>query len=116
MPRNRTRSNPSNTERGERSTKIITRRRYTASHPDSGDETEDVVTGELQIFATEPAFVRVQHGMTISLGNYEFVRVDVALTVPCYTEDIDVTVHRVGEDVSAYLEDEVASYDEREGS
>lgn len=39
-------------------------------------------------FATEPASVRVSLGRTINLGNYEFLRVDVAFEVPCYKEEM----------------------------
>jgi hypothetical protein len=31
----------------------------------------------------EPAFVRVSIGKTISLGGYEFLRIDVSVTEPC---------------------------------
>ncbi len=36
----------------------------------------------------ESAHVRAGFGLTISLGNYEFARVDAAVTLPCLVEEI----------------------------
>lgn len=48
-------------------------------------------TLEIHRFATEPAKVSVEMGMTINLGNYESARVSVVLAVPCYLEEVDRT-------------------------
>ncbi len=42
-------------------------------------------------FETEPAVVRMQYGVTMNLGNYESVRIDVGISVPCYKEQIEET-------------------------
>lgn len=41
-------------------------------------------------FETEPAAVTVAVGVTKSMGagTYEFLRLDVGVTIPCYTEEI----------------------------
>ncbi len=39
-------------------------------------------------FATEPASTGVSLGITINIGNFESVRIDVTCKVPCYTEEL----------------------------
>jgi len=38
---------------------------------------------------THPAWVNVKYGATINLGNYESVRIDAGVTMPCYPEEVD---------------------------
>ena len=55
-----------------------------------GKEGEPSTKEELlsvQRFATEPARVAVELGLTLNLGNYESARISVSLTVPCYREE-----------------------------
>jgi hypothetical protein len=40
-------------------------------------------------FVTEPAQVKVEYGLTINLGNYESAKVGVAVSVPCYFEELE---------------------------
>ena len=40
-------------------------------------------------FATEPAKVMREYGLTINLGNYESAKVTVGIALPCYREEID---------------------------
>ena len=49
-----------------------------------GIEEEKRKSIEVRKFETDPAYVRVNAGVTKNLGNYESLRVDVSLTVPCY--------------------------------
>lgn len=62
-------------------------------------------------FASEPAYVRVNAGSTKNLGNYESLRVDVSITVPCYPEEIDDVFPRVADEVAALLDDELKKYE-----
>ncbi len=39
-------------------------------------------------FETNPAEVGVTVGMTMNLGNFEFVRIDVSCKMPCYVEEM----------------------------
>ena len=52
-----------------------------ASHVGVESEKREVI--EVRQFMTDPAFVRVSAGVTKNLGNYESLRVDVAVTAPC---------------------------------
>ncbi len=40
-------------------------------------------------FITTPAHARAGLSMTINLGNYESVKIDVGVTIPCYQEEIE---------------------------
>lgn len=70
---------------------------------------------EVRRFETEPAYVRVNAGVTKNLGNYESLRVDVSLTVPCYVEEIEKVQPRVAGLVADMLDKEVEEYVGKEG-
>ena len=59
----------------------------------SGKPVGDEVTKEDMIlvdtFETTPAEVEAKMGLTINLGNYESLRVDVGVKMPCYKEEIE---------------------------
>jgi hypothetical protein len=40
-------------------------------------------------FVTEPAIIRRGYGVTINMGNYESVKIDVGLYIPAYIEEIE---------------------------
>jgi hypothetical protein len=61
-------------------------------------------------FESDPAFVRINHGVTKNLGNYESLRLDVAITVPCYPEEVHEVAPRVSEEVARLLEAELEAY------
>jgi hypothetical protein len=52
---------------------------------------EDVSENMIQVdcFETTPAEVEAKMGLTINLGNYESLRVDVGVKMPCYKEEIE---------------------------
>ena len=39
-------------------------------------------------FETEPAVAECALGLTINLGNYESLRIDVGAKIPCYKEEL----------------------------
>ena len=61
-------------------------------------------------FETDPAYVRVNAGVTKNLGNYESLRVDVSLTVPCYVEEMEKVQKRTATLVADMLDEEVEQY------
>lgn len=65
----------------------LRRKSPSPADPQNVRETEEVI--EVRKFITEPATVSVDYALTINLGNYESARIGVALTVPCYREEID---------------------------
>lgn len=67
---------------------------------------EDRQEIEVEPFEVEPAYVRINVGQTISTGNYESLRVDVAITLPCYAEEVAEVSERVSEEVGRILLEE----------
>jgi len=77
---------------------------------DADGKTIDVSTPlEVQVF--EPgavvAHVRVSNGATINLGNYESLRVDISVEIPCYKEEAPGAIMAASHLIDAYLEDEI---------
>lgn len=68
-------------------TQVKVSRQFVKSGRDVGLAVEQDESLDIHAFATEPAKVTVEMGMTINLGNYESARVAVTLTVPCYLEE-----------------------------
>lgn len=64
----------------------------TSQYMKSGRQVGEEITKEDMIlvdkFETEPAEVEAKLGMTVNLGNYESLRVDVGVKIPCYKEEI----------------------------
>jgi len=56
----------------------------------------------------EPALVRVGVGNTINLGNFESMRIDISITLPCLVEDIEDTYRRASEYASEFMAEEEA--------
>lgn len=65
---------------------------------------------DAEIFETEPAYIRIGHGVTKSIADYESLRIEVSLTVPCYMELIPEVAADCGERVAQILEDELDEY------
>lgn len=65
---------------------------------------------EVQKFITDPAYVTVGAGTTKNLGDYESLRVDVRISLPCYAEEVDDVYDDVAEKVADRLEAEVNEY------
>jgi hypothetical protein len=81
----------------------------------NSEKMEDVITDdkdtiEVRRFLTEPARVTVRGGVTKALDKYEFLRVDVEITTPCYVEEIDACFDETAELVATKLDEEVDNY------
>lgn len=75
-----------------------------------GTDTEEQTELMVRKFEVEPAYVRVNAGVTRNLGDYESLRVDVAVTVPCYTEEIDDIIAKAGDIAASHLDEEVDKF------
>lgn len=85
-----------------------------------GDAEEEVLKDEfeeldVQAFKVEPAYVEASAGVTKSLRQFESLRVDVKMTLPCYTERVTETFAYAAEWVADRLYDEVDNYFKGEG-
>ena len=55
------------------------------------------------------ALVRVGMGATINSGNYESIRIDIGISLPCDPDNIDETYNGLYKQVSDYLKEKVVS-------
>lgn len=53
------------------------------------DEFSEGETILVRKFETAPAYVCNKVGVTKNMGNFESVRIDVGVKIPCYTEEIN---------------------------
>ena len=93
--------------RGAASRELSTRTtqtKYTKKHrgdpePEVIEETEEAEQLGTSDFPSgvEPAFVRVAVGKTHNMLNFESLRIDVAVTLPCRVEDVDDTYVQASE-------------------
>lgn len=70
-------------------------------------ESEEQRTIDVRPFITTPATVTVKRGQTINLGNYESARLDVAIQMPCYREEILPVYRTLMAEVDKILAEEV---------
>ena len=68
-----------------------------------GQMVERVEKITVRRFLAEPAYVKVSGGLTMNLGDMQFARVDVAVTLPCYANADDL---RGAKDFAAQLVDQ----------
>lgn len=66
---------------------------------------EEVV--EVNNFLTHPAYVKVKHGATRQVVQYEGIRVDVEISRPCYVEEIDDVLAEISEMAANKVYDEL---------
>lgn len=73
---------------------------------------EEEVENELDVetFVTEPAMLEIAAGLTRNLGEFESLKVYVAVRIPCYKEQIPTKADEVGAMVSDILNNEVDVY------
>lgn len=104
-PARRTRSRAAQPDVQTEETKVLV---TTSLNKDDPQEREEVI--EVHQFVTTPAQVKVSAGMTVSIAKFEFLRVDVAVTMPCYKEEIEEAIPLVADIVSAHLTAELNNY------
>lgn len=81
----------------------------TASGVGIEDEKRKVIS--VRKFVTDPAYVRVSAGVTKSTGEkFEFLRIDVAISVPCYVEEIEKVQRRTEAMVAGMLDESISNY------
>lgn len=90
---------------------VSSEERLTVTTSYGGKESNRVEKLSVRKFLSEPAYVRVNAGMTINKGNYESLRLDVSISMPCYTEEIDKVLPLTADKVAAFLEEETEKYE-----
>ena len=79
-----------------------------ATHAGEDSERAEVIS--ITKFVTEPAYVRVSAGVTRNMGNYESLRLDVSVSIPCYVEEIERVQAEAADIVAKALEREQDNY------
>jgi hypothetical protein len=59
-------------------------------------------------FLTQPAKVAVKYGATLNMGNFESVRVDIMVEMPCYKEDVDELYKVIADYTESLITEHVA--------
>jgi hypothetical protein len=57
-----------------------------------------------------PAFVKVSAGLTINMGNFESLRVDCAVTLPCKRTDLEAAYRTASDFVSERVSEEQTAW------
>lgn len=96
----------SGTERTGRSEVYVTRTLENGPRVLSEKEERNLIA--VHRFVTEPARVGVEVGLTLNLHNYEFAKINVSVSIPCYKEEIDETYRYAQSWAKARLQTEVA--------
>lgn len=70
---------------------------------------EERTDGKIAVkpFVVEPAYVNYSEGATINVGNYQSVRVDVGISLPCYIEEINDAFIKAKEIVGKRIDEEI---------
>ena len=74
-----------------------------------GNEEDRENTLVVKTFVTNPATVTVSYGRTVNLGDIEFARIDMKLSLPCYVEEIPSTFSYADNMVKELLSQEVGA-------
>lgn len=105
------RMRPTQARARENATKQETGRRITNTEA-YGSETTQEEPLDVRTFkpGVEPAFVRVGAGKTLNMGNYESLRIDVSVTMPCLPSEVNATFEELSDLVAEKLLDEEAEW------
>jgi len=63
---------------------------------------------EIRPFVTDTANVAVSYGATINVGDRNFLRMEIRVSVPCYKEEIEDVYHQTREYVENLLSNEIS--------
>lgn len=103
----RTRTSAIREERGGGSVRTTASRK---GHPyDETDQEVEVLRAEFPE-GVEPAHVTVNAGLTVNLGNFESLRLDCSVRIPCLPTEIDAAYEVAAEFVSTKINEEQARW------
>lgn len=69
---------------------------------------------EVKPFVVEPAYVNYSEGVTLNVGNFQSIRIDVGITLPTYIEEIDSAYKKAKEIVDKQINEEIVKYKKTE--
>lgn len=83
---------------------VTTNKTQIGTVKEDSEEREQI---EVSRFVTDTAFVTFACGVTRNMGNYESLRMEVRVTLPCYVEEIDEVYLKAKEWVDERLNKEL---------
>lgn len=92
-------------EKVQREVRLNVERQFTKMGETIGTQVDDKKI-DVRVFATEPSVVTLKYGLTFNFGNFEGCRLDVGLSLPCYTEERDAAYEEASRWVSERVEKE----------
>lgn len=95
------------------SSKELTQAKTTSVYKHEGVEQPEEIKEEIlgdRVFGPgeEAAFVRMNVGRTINMQNFNSLRIDVSVTMPCRPSEVNAALDTVSEIVEQRLEEEVS--------
>jgi hypothetical protein len=69
-------------------TRVYTTKTFLMNNKEVTTDHKDELV-EVQVFATEPAVISLEYGLTLNMGNFESCRLSVGIRLPCYKEQVD---------------------------
>lgn len=75
-------------------------------HELSNIHTEDTLLTRVFAEGQEPAHVRVMAGLTVNQGNYEFLRIDVSVSLPCLPTEVEAAYAKASDYVAEFISEE----------
>jgi hypothetical protein len=109
------RTRPAITENVQEAT-VSVYRTYLKGKGVKGKQHERHETLSVRKLAVDPAYVRVNVGFTKNMDNFESLRMDVSISVPCYTEEIDSVTEQAMSKATQLLHDEMDKFLDDPGS
>ena len=101
----RTRKKTAEKTTAARSTTVIRRHLY-GTEPE-----EEMIEGEIHVFATQPAESTVGLTLTKKISeDNEYFKVEVRQSVPCYKEDLDAQTDLVADNVAGIIDEEMEKF------
>lgn len=88
-------------------TRVFVQRQYREGGAVTGEEEERDDLVEVHVFATEPARANAEISRTVNLGDYESVRVQVGVSLPCYKEEIGPALEEASAIAGGFLDREL---------
>ena len=86
---------------------VTVTRQIKQKNQEENSESVENDTIEVHDFVTEAARVEFERGVTMSLGNWQSVRIGVKISLPCYKEEIGPAFYRARDWVDARLGEEI---------
>lgn len=73
------------------------------------EETNEIIA-VIEFDTKHVASVSAKYGVTLNMGNFDSVRFDAMITIPCYTEEVDSAMTFAAEKAEGYVRAQASEY------